>query len=290
MRTVRLARAATWNLGRRRGLVVRRRQRRSRPARAACSFRARMTVSGVRARVPKTTASPTTNSRSTSGIRSATPSPRRRRPPSGDRDRELGSRRIRIHGTASSGDRGSAKRAADAISPRCRCRGRGHKRRIRQSRAELGVRRHAADNRDALDPGRRGSLTQSLGQGKNDRALVGAARSARRSATPPSPRSRAHQRRRLDAGEEKSRPGTGGDREPERLGIALTRQRIDFGAARIGAARAAVRLCRTPLRPRRRASCRAARTKPCSRTDSRSVCPPLASRQTKGGSTGASPR
>ena len=48
--------------------------------------------------------------------------------------------------------------------------------------------------------------------------------------------------------------------------------------------------CRTPRRPRRRASGRSRRTSPRARTSRSSVCPPLASRQRNGGSSGSGSR
>ena len=66
----------------------------------------------------------------------------------------LGSRRIRIHdsGLGSGQGVGEARRRRDHRRVVGAERER-HERRIGQRRAELGVRRHAADDRDALDPG-----------------------------------------------------------------------------------------------------------------------------------------
>ena len=115
-----------------------------------------------------------------------------------------------------------------------------------------------------------------------------AARSARRSASSPLAEV-AHgvEQRRLDAGEREVEPRHARDREAERLGIALAGQRVDLGAAR-DTARPSSRAPLSNASPAASSSVVPSRSnEPRSRTASSSVCPPLASRQTKGGSTGA---
>ena len=86
----------------------------------------------------------------------------------------LGSRRIRIHdsGLGRRQGVGKARRRRDHRRVVGAQRER-HERRVGQRSPELGVRRDAADDRDALDPGVLRRLAQPLREGEDDRALVG---------------------------------------------------------------------------------------------------------------------
>ena len=106
---------------------------------------------------------------------------------------------------------------------------------VGQRGAQLGVRGDAADDRDALAGC--SAASEPLDERAHDRALV-----ARGEIGAPRVelvrREVAHgvEQRRLEPGEREVEPGHARDREGERLRVALAREPVDLGAARVAEA------------------------------------------------------
>ena len=168
----------------------------------------------------------------------------------------------------------------------------GAKAGVGQGRAQLRVRCNPADDSESREPGRGRRLAQ--------RAATSARTIARwyeaaRSALPalglvrPEVANRVQQRG-LQPREGEVEPGHARDGKVEGGGITVGGEPIDHHAARIAEAEQLGALVECFARGIVARRAELAPTSPRSRTASRSVCPPLARRQVKGGSTGSGSR